>query len=154
MKRSIVIFVIILSVFGLGCTSQNDNIPDQDDEGTIPADQQDIQGIWQGVIEVSGTKLRLVINISSEQNSTLTATLDSPDQGVTGIPIDKVTFQNDNLNLEVQSIHGVYNGKFSEDDQTINGHWEQSGQSFPLLLQRLDKAPVLNRPQEPDRPYP
>ncbi|MCD4845726.1 MAG: alpha/beta fold hydrolase [Methanosarcinales archaeon] len=154
MKRSIVIFVIILSVFGLGCTSQNDNIPDQDDEGTIPADQQDIQGIWQGVIEVSGTKLRLVINISSEQNSTLTATLDSPDQGVTGIPIDKVTFQNDNLNLEVESIHGVYNGKFGEDDQTINGHWEQSGQSFPLLLQRLDKAPVLNRPQEPDRPYP
>ncbi len=154
MKKSIVIFVIILSVFGLGCTSQNDNVPDQDDEGTVPADQQDIQGIWQGVIEVSGTKLRIVFNISAEQNSTLTATMGSPDQGVTGIPVDKVTFQNDNLNLEIQSIPGVYDGKFSKDDQTINGHWKQSGQSFPLILQRMDKAPVLNRPQEPERPYP
>ena len=115
---------------------------------------QDIQGIWQGVLEVSGTKLRIVFNISAEQNSTLTATMDRPDQGVTCIPVDKVTFQNDNLNLEVQSIQGVYNGMFSEDDQTINGNWEQSRQSFPLILQRTDKAPVLNRPQEPERPYP
>ncbi|MCD4799822.1 MAG: alpha/beta hydrolase, partial [Methanosarcinales archaeon] len=84
MKIIIVIFVIILSVFGLGCISQNDNVSDQDDGGTVLADQQDIQGIWQGVLEVSGTKLRIVFNISSGQNSTLTATMDSPDQGVTG----------------------------------------------------------------------
>jgi len=154
MKKSIVIFVIILSIVGLGCTSPNDSVSDQDNEGTVLADQKDIQGIWQGVLEVSGTKLRIVFNISAEQNSTLTATMDSPDQGVTGIPVDKVTFQNDNLNLEVQSIRGVYNGRFSEDDQTIDGNWEQSGQSFPLILQRIDKAPVLNRPQEPERPYP
>ncbi|MCD4843101.1 MAG: hypothetical protein K8R25_01305 [Methanosarcinales archaeon] len=113
-----------------------------------------MQGIWQGVLEVSGAKLRIVFNISAGQNSTLIATMDSPDQGVIGIPVDKVTFQNDNLDLEVQSIPGVYNGRFSEDDQIINGHWEQSGQSFPLILQRIEKAPVLNRPQEPKRPYP
>jgi hypothetical protein len=154
MKKIIVIFVIILSVFGLGCTSQNDSVSDQDDESTVPADQQYIQGIWQGILEVSGAKLRIVFNISAGQNSTLTATMDSPDQGVIGIPVDKVTFQNDNLDLEVLSIPGVYNGRFSEDNQTINGHWEQSGQSFPLILQRIDKAPVLNRPQEPKRPYP
>lgn len=154
MNKNIVIFIIILSVFGLGCTSQDDSVSDQDDGGTVSADQQDIQGIWQGVLEVSGTKLRIVFNISAGQNSTLTATMDSPDQGVTGIPVDKVTFQNDNLNLEVQSIRSVYSGMFSEDDQTINGNWEQSGQSFPLILQRTDKAPVLNRPQEPERPYP
>jgi hypothetical protein len=154
MKKIIVIFVIILSVFGLGCTSQNDSVSDQDDGSTVPADQQEIQGIWQGVLEVSGAKLRIVFNISAGQNSTLTATMDSPDQGVIGIPVDKVTFQNDNLDLEVLSIPGVYNGRFSEDNQTINGHWEQSGQSFPLILQRIDKAPVLNRPQEPKRPYP
>ena len=154
MKKSIVIFVIILSIVGLGCTSPNDSVSDQDYEGTVLADQQDIQGIWQGVLEVSGTKLRIVVNISAGQNSTLTATMDSPDQGVIGIPVDKVTFQNDNLNIEIQSIPGVYNGRFSEDDQTINGNWEQSGQSFPLILQRIDKAPVPNRPQEPERPYP
>lgn len=154
MNKNIIIFIIILSVFGLGCTSQDDSFSDQDDGGTVLADQQNIQGIWQGVLEVSGTKLRIVFNISAGQNSTLTATMDSPDQEVTGIPVDKVTFQNDNLNLEVQSIRGVYNGRFSEDDQTINGNWEQSGQSFPLILQRIDKAPVLNRPQEPERPYP
>ena len=104
MKKIIVIFVIMSSVFGLGCTSQNDSVSDQDDESTVPADQQNIQGIWQGVLEVSGAKLRIVFNISAGQNTTLTATMDSPDQGVIGIPVDKVTFQNDNFSTSLKNL--------------------------------------------------
>ena len=54
-------------MFGLGCTSQDDSVFDQDDGGTVLADQQNIQGIWQEVMEVSGTKLRIVVNISAGQ---------------------------------------------------------------------------------------
>ena len=38
MNKKTVIFIIILSVFGLGCTSQNDSVSDQDDGGTVLTD--------------------------------------------------------------------------------------------------------------------
>jgi hypothetical protein len=61
------------------------------------AQQQDIseisiEGIWEGKLKVPGTELRIVFKISKNSDGTLTATLDSPDQGATDIPVEEVIF--------------------------------------------------------------
>jgi len=125
----------------------------------VSAQQQDtseisIEGIWQGKLKVPGTELRVVFKISKNPDGTLTATLDSPDQGVTGIPVEEVIFKDNTLHLEVKSVGGVYEGKVSEDFLVIEGEWKQSGGTFPLTLKRVDKAVEILRPQVPKKPYP
>ena len=123
------------------------------------AQQQDtseisIEGIWEGKLKVPGTELRIVFKISKNSDGTLTAALDSPDQGVTDIPVEEVIFKDNTLRLEVKSVGAVFEGKISEDFLVIEGEWKQSGQTLPLTLKRVDKAVEILRPQEPKKPYP
>jgi len=123
------------------------------------AQQQDtseisIEGIWQGKLKVPGVELTIAFKISKNPDGTLTATLDSPDQGVTGIPMEEVIFEDNTLRLEVKSAGAVFEGKVSEDFLVIEGEWKQSGQTLPLTVKRVDKAVEIFRPQVPKKPYP
>ena len=123
------------------------------------AQQQDtseisIEGIWEGKLKVPGTELRIVFKISKNPDGTLTATLDSPDQGATDIPVEEVIFEDNILRLNVKAVRGIYEGKVSEDFLVIEGEWKQSGQTLPLTLKRVDKAVEILRPQVPKKPYP
>ena len=125
----------------------------------VSAQQQDtseisIEGIWEGKLKVPGGELRIVFKISKNPDGTLTATMDSPDQGVTGIPVEEVIFEDNTLRLEVKSVGGVFEGKVSEDFLVIEGEWKQSGQTLPLTVKRVDKAVEILRPQVPKKPYP
>lgn len=120
----------------------------------FPSNNEIIEGAWQGILEVSGIELRIVFKISQGPEGILTATMDSPDQGVKDIPVDEVTLENGNLRLEIKSAMIVFEGKLKDDDLSIEGKWKQSGQSFPLVLERVDKPAEVRRPQEPKKPYP
>ena len=52
---------------------------------------QDISGGWTGTLMVQGAVLPLVFNFTKTATG-YTATMDSPKQGVKGIPVDEVTF--------------------------------------------------------------
>ncbi len=56
---------------------------------------QDITGQWHGLLEIPGSPLHLVINIE-KSDSEYVSTLDSPDQGAKGIPVDSTTFADGN----------------------------------------------------------
>ncbi|MGA7838984.1 MAG: alpha/beta fold hydrolase, partial [Ignavibacteriaceae bacterium] len=114
----------------------------------------DISGIWNGSLKVSGIQLRIVFNISKEDNGSYKATMDSPDQGAKDIPVQKITFQENKIKMEMPALRGEYNGTLGSDGNKIEGTWAQSGQSFQLDLQNSDKPTVLNRPQEPKEPFP
>jgi len=79
--------------------------------------------------------------------------MDSPDQGAENIPVSKVTFENGKLHLESKVIMGTYDGTLKPDG-SIEGTWQQSGLSFPLVLKRTREVPKLHRSQEPEKPYP
>ncbi len=118
------------------------------------SNQEKIIGIWLGKLQVSGIELRIVFKISETEDGSLTAKMDSPDQGASDISASRVIFEEDSLWIEVNSIRGVYEGKFIEDSTSIDGHWKQSGFILPLVLKRSEEVPKLNRPQEPKKPYP
>ncbi len=117
-------------------------------------EKKGIDGIWQGVLKVSGIELRIVFKINKHENDSLSATLDSPDQGAKDIPVSEVIFENDSLRLGVKVVNGNYKGFLKTDGMTIAGTWSQGGMSLPLDLKRIEKIPELKRPQMPKKPYP
>jgi len=114
---------------------------------------QEISGQWNGLLKVQeNVKLRLVFNIS-KTNDKYTSSLDSPDQGVKGIPVSSSTFKDSKLTLVISSIHAEYTGNFSNNE--FSGIYKQGGKEFPLVLTRQKIKPKsLVRPQEPKKPYP
>ena len=58
-----------------------------------PALAQDVSGDWYGYLEASQAKLRLVLHVQPEEGGEYSATLDSPDQGQSGIALDAITVE-------------------------------------------------------------
>lgn len=96
-------------------------------------------GDWQGALDTGGGSLRLVVHIAQDKSSNLTATLDSPDQGTTGIEVSSITFKSPDLHFEVTRIGGSYDGKINSDGTEIAGNWKQGAASLSLNLKRAGK---------------
>jgi uncharacterized protein len=112
-----------------------------------------VVGDWTGSLQAGGVELSLVFHIT-EQDGTLAATMDSPDQGGYGIPASSAVFANDTLTVEFVAIGGTYVASFSESG-VLDGTWTQSGRAFPLELTRNEgELPEARRPQEPTEPLP
>jgi pimeloyl-ACP methyl ester carboxylesterase len=126
-------------------------IPCQPGYGQIENGQ--VSGYWLGTLDAGATSLRLAFNISRASEDVFTATMDSPDQGATGIPTGDVMVDGDSIRIEVPYVRGYYLGVFTSA-ATIQGSWHQSGVSFALDLEKQDSPFVLQRPQEPQPPFP
>jgi len=120
-----------------------------------PAKPSDIDGAWMGTLDTGAVKLRVVFHIVNTADG-LTATMDSPDQGMTGLPTSSVSRDGATLKIEAKKIGGTYEGKIASDRSSIDGTWSQGGGSLPLVLKPVkDKTELeLKRPQNPVKPYP
>jgi pimeloyl-ACP methyl ester carboxylesterase len=96
------------------------------------------EGDWKGTIEASGVKLDLVLHIT-QKDGALSATLDSPDQGATGLAIDSISVTGKSLKFEMKSLGASYEGVFSADGSQINGEFSQQGVKLPLTFKRVTK---------------
>jgi len=114
---------------------------------------QTITGQWNGVLKIMGTQMRLAFNIS-KTDSGYTATMDSPDQKVKGIPVTSTNFDNAVLKLIVKNAGIEYEGTLNKENPII-GTFKQAGQSFPMNLSREEiQKEEYKRTQEPIKPYP
>lgn len=102
-------------------------------------------GVWSGDIEVQGVKLPLVFHF--EDNN---PTIDSPAQGVKGIPIMVSRIEPDSISVSIPAIGAAYNGKCRNDE--IVGKFKQRGFELPLRL--IPEYKVMKRPQTPVPPFP
>lgn len=109
---------------------------------------QTLTGSWHGDLEIPGRSLTLVFNLVEGENGT-ECTMDSPDEGVKGIP---ASFSAEGLNVtfEVQSLGVKFTG--INTGKMISGTFSQRGMSFPLALK--PGRPAVSRPQEPKLPLP
>jgi pimeloyl-ACP methyl ester carboxylesterase len=114
----------------------------------------ELAGVWQGTLDVKVAKLRLVLHVDKQEDGSLKASLDSPDQGANGIPIDEVTVKEGEVELSLKLVKASYAGRHSEDDRQIVGTWKQGAQDWPLTFDKLEKAPKYGRPQDPTPPLP
>jgi hypothetical protein len=97
---------------------------------------QEITGTWKGVLNVQGTELPLVFNVE-EKDGELSATMDSPSQGATGLPMDTVTFENNQLTIIFKQAGIKYVGTPKEGK--MEGTFYQGPMELPLTLERTEK---------------
>ncbi len=92
---------------------------------------QSVEGDWSGNLNVQGQELPLVFHFSGT-NDELSATMDSPAQGATGIPVEKVNYADGELTLSLMQGQIEYVATVS--GETMEGTFKQAGMEFPLNL--------------------
>ncbi|MCS7301792.1 MAG: alpha/beta fold hydrolase [Fimbriimonadales bacterium] len=115
--------------------------------------QDGFEGVWWGVLEAGGQRLRLVFRLNRNADGGWTASLDSPDQGAQGIPVSAVQIEGRRITLKSELVQGEFVGTLSADGKQLEGVWRQSGNEFKLTLTR-GEPPKPKRPQEPQPPFP
>jgi pimeloyl-ACP methyl ester carboxylesterase len=118
----------------------------------IAAYGQDVAGLWLGTLRVGPSELRLALHIA-RTGTGFTGTLDSIDQGASGIPLSAIAQEGRNIRIEIQRLGGLYVGSIDESGNQISGTWTQAF-DLPLTFTRTAKLPDSAGMQEPKRPYP
>jgi len=101
-------------------------------------------GTWSGKLDVQGTELSLVFHLDEEPS------VDSPDQGVKGIPVEVERPGIGKILIRIPSLAASYEGQWMIN--RIVGTFTQMNASFPMTLSPGDDRP--GRPQTPAGPFP
>jgi len=96
------------------------------------------EGDWEGTLDAGQAKLRIVLHITRKAGA-YGATLDSPDQGAMGIPIETVTVTGDSIKMDMKALRATYAGILARDGSSIRGDFTQ-GQAFPLTFTRVTSS--------------
>jgi pimeloyl-ACP methyl ester carboxylesterase len=118
------------------------------------ATQKKMDGIWVGILEVQGIKVRLILRVTQDAAGALSARLDVPDQGASDLPIDSIGLEGQAFRFEARGLGLSYEGTMNNDGLEIAGTLKQGPATFPVTFKRTDKAPTLGRSQDPKPPYP
>ncbi len=98
---------------------------------------QEAAGSWKGSVSVQGTAIPIVFNIT-ETKGIYTATMDSPSQGATDIPMDETTVSDKEVTIVFKQAGIKYVGKV--DGEKMEGTFYQGGGEFPLVLEKTVKT--------------
>ena len=94
---------------------------------------KDIEGSWEGALDVQATVLRLRLTLANTESGA-TGTLISLDQGGGEIAISSITQSAAHLQLNVGAIGATFEGDLK--DGQITGTWSQGPATLPLVFKR------------------
>lgn len=114
----------------------------------------ELTGTWLGALEVGVIKLRLGVMIRADADGRYRGTLTSIDQGNSTLPIDAITLEDGQVRLQIKRVQGVFEGACDKTQTALVGRWKQGAVDLPLTLKKVDRLPLIKRPQEPKKPYP
>jgi hypothetical protein len=97
---------------------------------------KDLEGTWNGTLEVNGMQRRLVLKLSNQADAA-TGTILSVEEGLE-IPITTITQNASSLTLVMQAIGGSYSGTLNQEHTELAGTLTQGPASVPLTF-RLSK---------------
>lgn len=115
---------------------------------------QDAFGDWHGHIGPGILDLEVFVTLTGDEESAA-GTISIPAQGAFDVPLGDVTVDGDQVGFAIAGIPGDprFDGTVAAD--VMSGTFTQGGQPIPFLLERSSEGPAqLNRPQEPEPPFP
>ena len=137
MRKVVTLMVVLLCAGAQWCVSQ------------AAPKVANLAGEWNGTLDANGTKLRLVLKVSKSGDGKLSATIDSPDQNATGIPVSSVDQTGNAVKLVLTDLGASYEGTMNAAGSEITGEWKQGGASLPLIFKRQGDKNADEEPKGP-----
>ena len=118
-----------------------------------PLSDTELAGFWSGSFRILGDSVQLVLELAPTDSGTLSGRISLPAQSIFDLPAATVR-RGREVEVDVGSVGGRYEGRLDRDGASIRGDWLQSGGLFRLDLIPTATPPQPPRPQEPQPPFP
>ena len=105
---------------------------------------------WGGKLEIGKDNIFAIVFKIWQENDSIKASMDSPNQGVKDLVADSVNIRGNSVFLSISKYKISFKGSFNEKDTSIFGTFSQGTFNQDFVL----KPYKVNRPQEPQKPYP
>jgi hypothetical protein len=104
------------------------------------AQESPLAGDWIGKLEVPAARQAIVLHVTRQDDGSLKGTLDSPDDGLKGAPLEEIRLDLNLVRFRSKAMDATYAGRLNGD--LIAGTLRQHGFSLKLNFQRaVDAGP-------------
>ena len=97
-----------------------------------------LEGVWDGALSVSGTKLRMVLDVRRVDGA-WSAILASPDQGVSNIQVNEVRVTGSVVKFAIAAVQGELDCTLDRDE--LSCEWRQGAMRAPVRFTRNRPPP-------------
>jgi hypothetical protein len=101
-----------------------------------PAVSKELEGDWEGTLATPNRAFRLVIHFKNQPDKTVAATVDSPDAGAMGLPLNSVKQTGPKVEFGIRVAHGSFRGTLNPEGTELAGQFTHEAESAPLTLKK------------------
>lgn len=101
-----------------------------------PAVSKDLEGDWEGSLETPGRPLRILFHFKNQADGTVVATVDTPDSGAIGLPLNNVKQADRKVEVGMRIAHATFQGTLNPEGTELAGKFGHEQNSVPLTLRK------------------
>jgi hypothetical protein len=98
-----------------------------------------LAGAWSAVLKAGADQFRLALTIKTNRDGTAGGALDSLDQGLSEIPLSRITYKDGKIHFDARGMGAYYDGTSFNNSTSVTGQWHQAGQTLPLSFVKRPK---------------
>ena len=102
----------------------------------------ELTGKWQGNLAVGQQSVPIVFHVEHNDGK-YQATMDSPMQGATGIPVKSVSVTGNKVSFDIAVAAARYDSVL--EGERLSGTWKQSGQAFSLEMSKGETLQTVKK---------
>jgi hypothetical protein len=102
-----------------------------------PAVSKELEGDWEASLQTpGGPAFRMVFHFRNRADNTVAATIDTPDSGAMGLPLNNVKQTGQKVEFGVKIAHGAFQGALNPEGTELAGQFTHEQGSLPLTLRK------------------
>lgn len=101
-----------------------------------PAVSKELEGDWEGSLQTPGHAFRMVFHFRNQADRTVAATIDTPESGGFGLPLNNVKQTGNRVEFGIRIAHAAFQGTLSPDGTELAGQFTHDESRLPLTLRK------------------
>jgi hypothetical protein len=85
--------------------------------------KKEILGDWQGVLNLNGVELTIIMKIEKTENEKLLISIDNPEQGIFDLSTENIVIA-DSIKFNIPAFNSTFRGVFDQSKPLIKGYWK------------------------------
>jgi hypothetical protein len=101
-----------------------------------PAVSRELEGDWEGSAQTPGGAFRILFHFRNQPDGTVAATVDTPDSGAFGLPLNDVKQSGQKVEVGLKIAHATFQGTLNPATGQLEGQFKHEDAGFPLTLRK------------------
>lgn len=101
-----------------------------------PAVSKELEGDWEGSLQMPNGAFRIIVHFKNRPDKTVAATIDTPDSGAMGLPLNNVKQTGQKVEFGIKVANASFQGTLNQECTELAGQFGPEENLSPLTLRK------------------